>query len=153
MSIYTILKFVHVLLAIVAVGANITYGVWLSRAGRDRANLAFALRGIKILDDRFANPAYGLLFVTGMAMVYFGGLSLRTPWLLSGLILFLVVVVLGFRGYTPLLRQQIAALEAHGPESPEFRNLSARAQRVGTILTVIVVIIVFLMVTKPRLWG
>ncbi len=153
MSIYTILKFIHVLLAIVAVGSNITYGVWLSRAGRDRANLAFALRGIKILDDRFANPAYGLLLLTGLAMVYFGKLSLRTPWLLSGLILYIVVALLAFRGYTPLLRQQIAALESQGPDSPEFKALSARATRVAMILAVIVVIIVFLMTTKPALWG
>lgn len=153
MSAYSIVKFIHVLLAIVALGANITYGVWLSRAGRDRTTLAFALRGIKILDDRFANPAYGLLLLTGLAMVYFGKLSLRTPWLLSGLILYVVIVLLGFRGYTPLLRQQIAALEAHGPDSPEFQALSARATRVGMILAVIVVVIVFLMVTQPALWG
>jgi hypothetical protein len=30
MSVYLLLKFLHVLLAITAVGANITYGVWLA---------------------------------------------------------------------------------------------------------------------------
>ena len=50
-------------------GANLTYGVWLARAARESQHLAFALRGVKILDDRIANPAYGVIFLTGMAMV------------------------------------------------------------------------------------
>lgn len=153
MSVYSILKFVHVLLAIVAVGANVTYGVWLSRAARDRKHLDFALRGVKVLDDRFANPAYGLLLVTGLAMVHFGRLSWTTPWLLVSLVLYVVVVGLGFFGYTSLLKKQIAVLEAQGPDSPEFEMLSGSATRVGMLLAVVVVIIVFLMVTKPALWG
>lgn len=152
MSAYTILKFVHVVLAIVAVGANITYGVWLSRAGREPGHLAFALRGIKVLDDRFANPAYVLLLITGLAMVHFGKLSLTTPWLLVSLILYIVMIGVGFLGYTPLLRKQIAVLEASGPTSPEFRALSARGQRLGIMLAVLVIAIVFLMTTKPALW-
>lgn len=61
MTAYALLKFLHVLFAIVALGANATYGVWLTTAGRDPAQLGFALRGVKLLDDRFANPAYGRL--------------------------------------------------------------------------------------------
>jgi len=152
MSAYTILKFVHVVLAIVAVGANITYGIWLSRAGREPGHLAFALRGIKVLDDRFANPAYLLLLITGLAMVHFGKLPFTTPWLLVSLILYIVMVGVGFLGYTPLLRKQIAVLEATGPTSSEFQALSARGQRLGIMLAVLVIAIVFLMTAKPALW-
>jgi hypothetical protein len=35
MTLYVLLKFVHVLLAIVAIGFNASYGVWLVRAGRE----------------------------------------------------------------------------------------------------------------------
>ncbi len=56
MSLFTLLKFLHVLLAITAVGANVTYGVWLSRAARDVRHLPFALRGVKMLDERLAKP-------------------------------------------------------------------------------------------------
>lgn len=48
MTAYALLKFLHVLFAIVALGANATYGVWLARAGRDPAQLGFALRGVKL---------------------------------------------------------------------------------------------------------
>ena len=45
MSGYLFLKWFHVLMAITAFGANITYGLWLARADREPQHLAFALRG------------------------------------------------------------------------------------------------------------
>ena len=69
---YLILKWIHVLAAITALGANITYGVWIGRAGGQPETLAFALRGVKFIDDRIANPAYGLLLVTGLGMAWVG---------------------------------------------------------------------------------
>src|SRR5438876_6179354 len=104
---YLILEWLHVLLAIVAVGANATYGVWLARASRDPQVLPFTLRGVKMLDDRVANPAYGLLLVTGLAMAGIGRLSLTTLWILVALVLWVVLVLIGVLGYTPTLREQI----------------------------------------------
>src|SRR5579864_5251954 len=98
---YLILKWVHVLLAITAVGANVTYGIWIARASRDPQHLPFTLRGVKILDDRIANPAYGLLLVTGLALAYVGGLSLTTRWILVALILYVALVLIGLLGFTP----------------------------------------------------
>lgn len=153
MAAYSILKWVHVLMAITAFGANITYGLWLSRAAREPEHLPFTLRGIKSLDDRIANPAYALLLITGLAMTYMGKIPLTTPWLLTGLILYVILVVIALVGYTPTLRRQIAALDAGGPKSPEYRKLEARSTQLGILLAVVVVIIVFMMVTKPTLWG
>ncbi len=152
MSAYGLLKVIHVILAIVAVGANMTYGVWISRAAREPRHLAFALRGVKVLDDRIANPAYVLLFLTGLAMLHFGKLSWTTPWLMVSLFFYACVVILGLLGYTPALRRQIVVLESAGPDSPEYRALAARAMRLGILLAIFVLIIVVLMVTKPVLW-
>src|SRR2546428_99754 len=59
MSLFVLLKFLHVLLAIIAVGFNATYGVWLARVAREPVpTQSFVLKGIKRLDDWFANPAY-----------------------------------------------------------------------------------------------
>jgi len=63
------------------------------------------------------------------------------------------VVVLGLRGYTPVLRRQIAVLESAGPDAPEYQQLARRGLRLGMVMAVLVVVIVFLMVTKPALWG
>lgn len=148
---YPLVKFVHVLLAIVAVGFNASYGIWLGRAASasERGHLPHVLRGIKILDDRFANPAYALLLVTGLVMVFIGPWDLTTFWIAAALVLYVVAVLVGFLVYTPTLRRQIAVLDTAGAESAEYRSVAGRGQVTGIALAVIVVAIVFLMVVKP----
>jgi uncharacterized membrane protein len=149
---YEVLKFVHVLMAIVAVGFNASYAIWLRRAARAPEHQSYVLRGVKVLDDRFANPAYGVLLLTGLTMVLTTrGLDLTTFWVLLALILFAVTVVLAAAVYTPTLRRQIEALEAEGPHTPRYQALARRSAVTGIVLGVIVVGIVFLMVSKPTL--
>ena len=150
---YLVVKWLHVLSAIVAVGSNVTYGVWIARASRKPDVLSFTLRGIKLIDDRLANPAYGLLLVTGFAMVGLAHLPIRLPWLLTSLVLYTAVVLLGLFGYTPTLREQIRILESEGPRSPRYLALARRGGLLGGVLAVLVTLIVFLMVVKPALWG
>jgi hypothetical protein len=44
---YTFFKFLHVLMAIIAVGFNASYGIWLARAAREPEHQAHVPRGIK----------------------------------------------------------------------------------------------------------
>jgi uncharacterized membrane protein len=148
LTLYTGLKFLHVLLAIIAVGFNATYGIWLARAARDPQHELHVLRGIKFLDDRFANPAYGLLLVTGLSMVFVGDLSLGQFWLAMGLGLYVLAILLGLLVYTPTLRRQIELLQREG-RSEAYQRLATRGATVGIVLAVDVIAIVFLMVTKP----
>lgn len=148
-----ITKWIHVLSAIVALGANITYGIWLNRAARKTEVLPFTLRTIKLIDDRLANPAYGLLLVTGLLMARLTRFPLTTPWLLTSLILYAGLVLIGLMGYTPTLKRQIELVEAEGPDSPGYRQASGRATRLGAVLGVLAVAIAFLMVVKPALWA
>jgi membrane protein implicated in regulation of membrane protease activity len=55
------------------------------------------LRTVKILGDRFANPAYGLLLLTGLTMVWVGDVDLTQFWLATALVLYALLVVLGWR--------------------------------------------------------
>lgn len=57
MDTYLWLKLVHILAAIVAVGSNVTYFVWLRRSGTDPVREAEILRGVRAIDRRLANPA------------------------------------------------------------------------------------------------
>jgi uncharacterized membrane protein len=149
---YDVMKFVHVLMAIIAVGFNASYAIWLRKAARAPEHQSYVLRGVKILDDRFANPAYGVLLLTGLLMVFTTpGLKLTTFWILLALILYATTVVLAAAVYTPTLRKQIEALEAEGPRTPHYLALARRSTVSGIVLGVIVVGIVFLMVTKPTL--
>ena len=149
---YTTVKFIHILLAIIAFGFNATYGVWLARAQQHPEHLDFALRGVKILDDYFANPAYLLLLVSGLTMVFVAGYHILTTfWLLTALVLWVIAIVLGYAVYTPTLSRQIRVLATKGAESAEFRRLSTRGTVLGIILAVVVLAILVMMVFKPTL--
>jgi uncharacterized membrane protein len=150
---YLLLKWLHVLAAIVAVGANVTYGIWIARASRNPDVLSFTLGGVKLIDDRIANPAYGALLITGLLMVFVVRLSLTTPWLLTALVLYVLVVLVGLFGYTPTLRRQIQVLDSEGFSSPAYEALARRGMMLGVVLAVLTVAIVFLMVVKPSLWA
>jgi uncharacterized membrane protein len=147
---FAFLKFIHVLLAIIAVGFNASYGIWLARAAKaPQATQSQVLRTIKFMDDRFANPAYGLLLVTGLFMVVSAGIPVSRLWIAASIGLWLVLVFVGLGTYTPTLRDQIRVLESEGPGSDAYQRLAARGRTTGIVLGIIVIVIVFLMVTKP----
>src|SRR3990170_490268 len=131
MSLYLFLKFLHVLAAIVAVGTNATYGVLLARAHRDPKHLRHVRESVRALDRTVATPAYALLFITGL----------------------LLAAALGLWVLTPLTHRQDAALQRHGPDSPEYRRLRARLNRMSGVAALIVLVMTYLMVAKPALWG
>jgi len=148
---YNVLKFAHVFLVVIAVGFNASYGILLARAAREPEHLGHVLRTVKVLDDRFATPAYVLLFVTGVLMVLVGDLEFDQFWLAASIGIYAVLLVTGLFVYTPTLRRQIAVHDEQGPDSPEYQRLAKRGTIVGILLGVAVAVIIFLMVTKPTL--
>lgn len=151
MSGYSLLKFVHVALAIVAIGLNVSYGLWLRRAAAEPEHAGHVLRGIKTLDDRFATPAYVLLLFTGFGLLYLGDIPVTTFWILATLVLYVGVVVGGMIFYTPTLRGQTRLAEEGKSDSDEYKRLAKRGTAVGAVIIAIVFAIEFLMVTKPTL--
>jgi uncharacterized membrane protein len=153
MSLFPLVKWIHVLSAITAVGANITYGIWMVRASRQPNMLPFVLHTIKLIDDQLANPLYALLLLTGMTMAFMLPIPLTTPWLATALILYGLSLVLGLVAFVPMFRQQIDVLESEGFESPKYKAVAKRVRVLGVVVGIIVVAITFMMVVKPPLWG
>ncbi len=149
MQLFLLVKWIHVLSAITAVGANVTYGIWMARAAREPAVLPFVLRSIKLIDDRLANPLYVLLLLTGLTMAFMLPIPLTTPWLLTAIILYAVATLLGMAVFVPVFRRQIQLLEAEGPASPAYLSMASRARVLGIVVGIIVIVITFLMVVKP----
>jgi uncharacterized membrane protein len=149
MDLYPWLKVLHIILAIVAVGFNISYAIWQARGTRDPEHLGFALRGIKFLDDRVANPAYAGLLIVGIVLVLIGPWEFTDFWVYAAIALYAVLAAVAFVVYSPALTKSIAAYESGGPGSPDFLRLAARTQRVGSILAVLVLVLIWLMVVKP----
>lgn len=152
MSHFIMTLFVHVLSAIVGVGTNITYVVLLAGAKRDQKSVIYALKTIRLLDSRLANPAYIVALITGLILAFTVPFPITTPWILSALILYLIIFILGIFVYTPVFRRQMHLVENEGVESQAYQA----AARLGKILlgtvTFLAVLIVFLMVVKPVLW-
>ena len=149
MSIALILKVIHILSAIVALGANVTYAYWLRRAGtHDRERLVWTIDSIRKLDNRIATPAYVVVLLTGLGMVFSGLFSFSEGWIQAAIALYVVVVLIGIFVYAPTLRRQLAEAEKD-PSSEAYRTVATRSNVLGLVVIAIVVVIVFLMVTKP----
>lgn len=149
MNPYLLLKYIHILLAIVAVGFNASYGIWLARAAQEPEHLLHVLRGIRTLDNRFANPAYALVLVSGLSMLFVGGIPLTTLWIAIALGLYALAIFVGIVLFAPMLRRQVALLEAQSANSPEFRQLARRSTVLGIVTMVDVLLIIVMMVFKP----
>ncbi len=148
MDAYAWLKLVHVAAAIVAVGTNVTYFVWLRQLRQPDEHAAYVLRGVQRLDRLLANPAYVVLPVTGILMVLDGDLGFSTFWI--GVAIGLYVVMAAFAGlfFSPSLRRQLAL--AKDRSSDEVYERAARRTAVtGTVTVALVAVIVYLMVMKP----
>jgi uncharacterized membrane protein len=150
MSVFVFLKVVHILAAIVALGANMTYPFWLRRAGNNRDRLLDALDGIRRLDSRVANPAYIVVFLVGILLVITGNYSFGTFWISAAIVLFIAIAILGAAAYGPALKRQEAEARAD-ITSPAYAAAAQRQNIVGGILILLAVTIVFLMVAKPTL--
>lgn len=150
-TLYPLIKWLHILFAVAALGSNMTYGIWIAAASRNPAALPFALRTIKLIDDRLANPSYGLLLVTGVVMVLMGPYDFGMAWVDLAIGLYIVAVLVGALGYSPTLRRQIALAE--NPGTAEYAAVARRGTLLGILLAVLVVGIELVMVTKPALWG
>ncbi len=150
---FLLIKWLHVLSAITAVGANLTYGIWIQRASREPRELTFVLRNIQWIDRRVANPCYGLLLLTGLTMAFILPIPLTTPWLSTALALYVLAALLGVFLYAPVAKRRIRLLESEGFDSPQYQATARRGTQLGLLVTLDVILIVFLMVVKPALWG
>jgi len=148
MTLIPLLKLVHVLAAIVAVGANVTYAIWLRRAGRDRVRLLFVIETVRAIDRRVANPGYVVLLVTGVLMIAGGLYSFTTGWIVAAVGLYVLTALLGLLAFAPAIRRQLAEA-AKDPASTTYAAAASRSAALGLLTTAIVVAIVALMVLKP----
>ena len=154
MPLYSIVKWIHILCAIVSLGANLTYFPWFIRVPKDRETLVFTLGTIRLLDNWIANPSYVLSYVTGEILMRIGGsIHYSTPWMTAALSLYVVISVLGLFVYAPMLKKQQKLAETKGADNADYQRISRNGIILGTVIVLLTICITFLMVTKPTLWG
>jgi uncharacterized membrane protein len=147
---YLPLKLVHIASAVVAVGANVTYFVWLAAMrGRSQPAQSFALETISKLDRRLANPAYTILPTTGVIMVLISPLGFTTFWIAVAIGLFVLLGLFGGLLFTPALRRLAAIVDTEGPEAAGYGEAVRRVNGRGLVTMLPVAGILYLMVFKP----
>lgn len=146
MGTYQWLKLVHVVAAIVAVGTNVTYFVWLRWIREQSERSTFVLDGIQRLDRRLANPAYVVLPVTGIAMVLVGDLGFSTFWIAAAIVLYVAMGAFAGIFFSPALRRQT---ELAAGTAGDYGAAARRTTTTGLITMSLIAAIVFLMVMKP----
>ncbi len=149
MSLYLVLKFIHITLALIAVGFSASYLIWILRGASDTERMRFVLAEVRFIDSRLTNPAFFGLLLTGVIMVLVIGYRLTTFWIDAAIVLFVTVALLGILVYAPVFRRLRITVETAGVDSPEFRPLLRRSILINILVGAIVLVIVALMVLKP----
>jgi uncharacterized membrane protein len=151
MDTYLVLKLIHVLAAIAAVGTNLTYFFWLATVRSDPELGDRILPHIRRLDARIANPGYVVLPITGVLMVLDADhLGFTTFWIATAIGLYVALGAIAGLLFVPALRRQVAV--AASGEDAESYAVAARRTTIRGIVTMIpAAAILYLMVVKPTL--
>ena len=152
MTTVQVLLTLHVLAALVAVGATVSYFFWLRRAVLVPESRSFTLETVRLLERRMVIPAYVIVLLTGLGLVDRAGWAWSTPWI--ELALMFLVVLMGLSGlYARTIKRQVALAADGSADSADYERLHARARLLLALKVVLIIVTVYLMVFKPALWG
>lgn len=152
-TLYSLFRFLHVVIAIVAMGPHFAIMVLFRHMGKHPES-APAL--VPVLGRLAKFPKHGgmAMLLTGVLMVALNptGFALfKQPWLALSLALFIVNVALGAGKVEPAVKELGAAL-SQGPVKPE--QVTATLKKVNAtfhIMTAVLVVIIVLMIFRPAL--
>ena len=144
---YTSFKFVHILIAIIALGTSAGLGVVLEFFGDHPVHGGFVLGAIRRLLYFLVLPGYVLMLLTGMWMGHVAGL-LDAHWTEAAMNLW-GIGALFIAASLLVLHRQIKLFAATGPDSPAYRRIAWLGRLSGAGAGAIVVTIVYFMVFKP----
>jgi uncharacterized membrane protein len=151
MDLATILKFAHVLAAVLWVGGGFTTIIAsIVLSGRSPAEAQLAIvRAAALLGPRLFIPASILTLATGVALLFVAGWGWQ-PFTVLGLAGVIFTAGFGAIVLGPSCERALKLADTHGPEAaiPSLR----RVQRLAMMDYTIQFAIVFLMVVKPS-WS
>jgi uncharacterized membrane protein len=148
---YELLKFVHIVAAMVWVGGVVILQFVALRtiwSGEPLRLVAF-MRDAEWIGNRVILPSALVVILLGFLLVWDGPWELTTTWVWLALALYAVSFVLGLFVLTPQAKRIGNRVEAEGAESPGVQAQIKRVLNLGRIDIVLLVAIVYLMVVKP----
>jgi uncharacterized membrane protein len=154
MTLYFLVKYLHVLGAIVILGTGtgIAFFMLMAHRSRDAAFIARTAATVVVADMLFTLSAVLLQPVTGGLLMYLSATSLVERWLLTSLVLYAVAGLF----WAPVILMQIemrdlarAAVAQNGPLPPRYFVLFRRWFLFGIPGFGSVMLILWLMIAKP----
>ena len=149
--------FLHILAAVIAFGPIFVFPIVGSLAAQMPQHLRFAVELNHRIEMRLVLPLAVTMAISGAGLIWTANINIfQTPFLLVGVILYLVALALAFRVLLPSTSRLVHLVEhapppaaAPGPPPPEVMTLIRRLQIVGGVTTVLFLVIIFLMVIQP----
>jgi uncharacterized membrane protein len=148
---FSALKFLHVVAAIVWVGGVITMTVVNMRLASTRNSAAMAaLAGVGgFLGQRVFGPAAALTLLAGIATALTAGFSMRSLWIIWGFAAILLSIVLGAT-LTRVTLQRLGALAATpNSDGAQTAALQSRLWMLSAVNIMLLLSAVWAMVAKP----
>ena len=151
MSYYEILLFLHIAAAVTWLGSAFFLQALVFRA--DRTNDTLLTRQLtghtEWLARRIFIPVSLLVLVFGILLTIEGPWSFDQLWILLGLAGYAVSFLVGIGLIEPEAKKIHAAMEAHGPESPQAAHHLRRINLISRMELVVLYLVVAVMALKP----
>ena len=151
-DIYLALKLVHVLAAVVWLGAGIYFQIQATRLKGldDPARLAQFTRDVEFAGQRLLLPASGVVLLAGIVMVVYAPfLGFSDTWIWLGLVGYGITAITGSIFIGPTTGKLGKLIEAEGPDASGVQALQRRLFAISRIDQLVLIGVVAVMVFKP----
>ena len=149
--------FLHILAAVIAFGPIFVFPIVGSLAAQMPQHMRFAVELNHRVEMRLVLPLAVSMVISGAGLIWTANINIfQTPFLIVGVILYLVALTLAFRVLLPtttrlvhLAAQPPMPAAAPDPPAQEATTLIRRLQMFGGLTTLLFLVIIFLMVIQP----
>ena len=149
-DLYNILKFLHILAAVVWVGGDILLQILAQLALRSTlpGRVAEFAAEVEMVGKRLFTPMSILVLVLGIGLVQLGDWGFGQAWVIIGLVGIAATIATG-AGYLGRQAGKLTELiEAEGADAPAVRTKVRTILNVARIDILVLVAVIFVMVTK-----
>lgn len=148
---YLILKYIHVLSAIMMIGGSFANGIMelnlkQKKKFKNNDDVYTIMNQVRLINKRLVLPGTVSLLITGLLIVYEVNYSIHSFWIFTSLLTMVAIFVLFFMGkkYEDRLENQARNDEIHN-----MGKTHKIITLIGLSASVVILFILFLMIVKP----